>query len=77
MQEYIQIVENFMQKLREKFTITPEISKLINSVYNALDIGDFPETIKSLAAILRTVKETRARFKDFNLDDVLPAFTRR
>ena len=76
-QDYMQIVEDFMRKLREKFTITPEISKLIISVYDAIDRYDFPEATKSLEAILRIVKETRAKFKDFDLDGVLPAFTKK
>ncbi len=76
-QPYRKIVENFMQKLRKNFTITPEISQLIIAVYKALEGYDFLEATKCLEAILRNVKETRAKFQDFDLDGILPAFMKK
>ncbi len=76
-EEYLQIVEKFMRMLREKFTITPEISDLMISVYRAIDNENYPEATRHLEAILKNLKETSKRFKDFDLDGVLAAFMKR
>ncbi len=73
--EYLQW--KFKRQYIRRFSEIAELEPLITAFDNAVEELNFPEATNLMEKILGIVKETFKKSKDFDLDQILPAFMKR